>query len=68
MEGNIVVDWVLASCYPSGDHDLAHMIMMPIRYYPEIVEWIFGVEDGFPGFISIAESIGNYVAPYHSLY
>ena len=28
-EGNIVVDGVLASCYASFDHDLAHIAMVP---------------------------------------
>ena len=29
MEGNIIVDGVLASCYVSPDHDLAHIAMTP---------------------------------------
>ena len=38
MEGNIVVGGVLASCYPSVPHDLAHMGMTPIRLFPSIFE------------------------------
>ena len=30
MKGNIVVDGVLASCYASFDHDLAHFVMTPM--------------------------------------
>ena len=29
-DGNIVVDQILASCYASFDHDLAHLMMMPM--------------------------------------
>ena len=67
MQGRIVVDGVLASCYPSGDHDLAHMAVMPIRWYPEVMEWLFGVEDGFAGFVKITEILGNWMLPYHLL-
>ena len=42
MEGSIVVDSVLASCYPSAHHDLAHIALTPIRWFPKIFEWIFG--------------------------
>ena len=31
MEGNIIVDGVLASCYASVDHDLGHIAMVPMR-------------------------------------
>ena len=68
MQGNIVVDGVLASCYASADHNLPHMTMLPLRCYPEVMEWLFGMEDGFSGFLKIAEILGNYVTPYHSLY
>ena len=68
MQGSIVVDGVLASCYAFPDHDLAHMAMIPIRWYPEVMEWLFGIEDGFTGFAKIAENLGNYVLPHDSLY
>ena len=34
MEGNIIVDGVLASCYASFDHDLAHIAMAPMQWIP----------------------------------
>ena len=68
MEGSFVVDGVLTSCYAFSDHDLVHIGMMPIRWYPKVIEWLFGVEDGFSGFAKIAEILGNYVMPYHSSY
>ena len=68
MHDSIVVDGVLASCYAFSDQDLAHMAMLPIRSYPEVMEWLIGIEDGFTGFAKIAENLGNYMLPYDSLY
>ena len=68
MEGRIVVDGVLASCYPFGNHDLAHISMMPIRWFPKVMEWFFVMEDGLTSFAKVAEKLGNYVLPYHLLY
>ena len=38
MEGSIVVDSILASCYGSYDHDLAHLAMAPMRMFPARVQ------------------------------
>ena len=43
-EGNIMVNGVLASCYPAADHDLAYFAMKPIQWFPDTIEWIFGVK------------------------
>ena len=32
-DGNIVVGGILASCYASFDHDLAHLAMVPMQWY-----------------------------------
>ena len=40
-DGNIIVDGVLASCYAYTNHDLAHIGMTPIQWFPEVTEWIF---------------------------
>ena len=37
VEGNLIVDGVLASCYQDVPHDLAHMAMTPIRLFPSIL-------------------------------
>ena len=37
-EGNIVVDGVVASCYASVNHDLVHVGMAPLRWFPETIE------------------------------
>ena len=61
MEGNIIVDGVLVSCYSSADHDLAHFTMAPMRWFPKIIQWIFGEESGFQGYVRINECIGRWL-------
>ena len=61
--GNIVVDGVLASCYPSVHHDLAHIGMTPIRWFPEIIEWIFGDNSGSLSFVIISEELEKWIMP-----
>ena len=39
MEGNIVVDGVLASTYAAFDHDLAHTALLPVRQFSAMTEW-----------------------------
>ena len=38
FEGIIMVDGVLASCYPSVNHDLSQIGMTPMQWFPEVVE------------------------------
>ena len=59
-EGNIIVDGVLASCYPSSDHDLAHLVMTPMQWFPTLIEWILGQKKGIQGFVNIVETLGKY--------
>ena len=54
-EGKIMVDGVLASCYASVDHELAHVGMMPLQWFPKIVRWIFGGDDGFSTFAKMGK-------------
>ena len=54
-----MVDGVLASCYASTDHDLAHIAMTPIRWFPEMTAWIFGREDGYKIYTDILEKFGT---------
>ena len=60
-EGSIIVDGVLASCYPSVNHDLSNFGMTPMKWFPEVVEWIFGEDNGLQSFAIIAENIGNII-------
>ena len=61
MEGNIVVDGVLASCYASFDHDLAHIWMTPLRWFPKMASWIFGEETELQMSNSIAKQLGEWL-------
>ena len=64
MEGNIVVDGVLASCYPFPDHDLAHFGMTPFRLFPQFLKWLFGDDTGSPVFVQIVKYIGDVILPF----
>ena len=59
MDGNIIVDGVLASCYAFPDHNVAHIGMTPLRWFPQIMELIFGVEDGILGYVNIMDHLGH---------
>ena len=67
MEGTIVVDGVLASCYPAH-HDLAHIAMTPMRWFSKIFEWVFGNENGILGYVKMAEELGLWVTPIKSTF
>ena len=66
MEGNIVVDGILASCYAVVDHDIAQIAMKPIPWYPDVMELVFGDENGVFAYVSLAQSLGRWVLPYGS--
>ena len=61
MEGNIVVDEVLASCYASFDHTLAHFAMAPIHWFPKIIELLVGEDSGSPAYVNILKDFGRSV-------
>ena len=63
LEGTLVVEGVVASCYASFDHDVAHNVMKPIQWYPEIMQWIFGVNDESPVFVATAKEVGKWLLP-----
>ena len=67
-EGNIVVNGVLASCFPATDHDLGYFGMTPIKWFPDTIEWIFGEENGFQGYVKIVEVFGRLIFPYGQIY
>ena len=68
MEGNILVDGVFASCYPSADHDLAHFGMTPVRLFPKMIQQIFGEDNGFQICAMVAEKLGGWVLPQGGRY
>ena len=62
MEGNIMVNGVLASCYPSTNHDVGHLGMAPMQWFLTFMEPIFGVDnDGRQGFAVIEEYLGEWI-------
>ena len=63
-----MVDGILASCYPSTNHDLAHFAMAPIQLSPKITEWIFGDDTGFHIYSHIGEQLGKWIMPYGQLW
>ena len=68
MQGNIVVDGVLASCYASYDHDLVHFFMTPVQWFPEIIDWIFGDDNGSYAYINIIKIFGKWMLPQELMY
>ena len=58
-----VVDGMLASCYPNVHHDVAHIGMAPIRWFPDIAEWIFGKDNEVQSYATTAEALGMWVMP-----
>ena len=62
-EGKIVVDGVLASCYPGTHHDLAHLTMTPMQRFSAMLEWMFGEDTGFPVYVSAARQLGIMLLP-----
>ena len=67
MDGNIMVDGVLASCYAFSDHNMAHMGLTPLRLFPKTVDWIFGV-DFDSGYIKFLENIGTWILPQNLMF
>ena len=63
MEGNIMVEGVLASCYASSDHDLAHFAMRPILWFPSVIEYIVGDDTGFQIYSGINAQLGKWMLP-----
>ena len=63
MEGNIVVDGVLASCYGIVDHDMVRIVIKPIQWYPGIIDLVFGDENGVSGYVSLAQDLGIWLVP-----
>ena len=63
IEGNIIVDGILTSCYADFVHDLANLVMLPIQRFPTVVEWIFGDDIGFAVYVSTARELGLMLLP-----
>ena len=58
-----MVDGVLASCYAGSHHDLAHLTMIPMQGFSEVIYWLFGDDTGFPIFVSTVKELGMFLLP-----
>ena len=63
-----MVDGILVSCYASFDHDLAHLMMTPMQWCPQMIDWIFGQNDEDKGFVKLAKEFGRLILPHGLLY
>ena len=61
MDGNIVVDGVLVSCYPYIHHDLGHIGMAPLRWFPGFIQSIFGDDNGWQVYVLITQDLGKWI-------
>ena len=60
VQGKLIVEGVLVSCYASfPDHDMAHFAMSPIRWFPEVMDWMFGKEKESPVYVGILKTLAN---------
>ena len=59
-----MVDGVLASCYPSGDHDLSQIGMSPIKWFPNFTKWIFGDDKNLQVYVGLSTDLGRWVLPH----
>ena len=54
---------MLASCFPGSHHDLAHLVMVPMQRFSEVMDLIFGNEAGFPVYVDTADLLGTFLLP-----
>ena len=62
----IVVDGVLTSCYASINHDMAHIAMSPIRWFPKVMDLIFGEKNGYTAYVYVPIGIRRLAMFYGS--
>ena len=58
------MDGVLASCYAVVNHDLSHIGMLPMRWFPGMMNWIFGGTKDTPGYVSFVEHLAGFFIPF----
>ena len=62
MEGNILVDGVMASCYASFDHGVAHVVMKPLLWFPNIMDLLLGEEKSIHSYATILEHVSGMIS------
>ena len=64
-----MVDGILASCYASSvDHNLAHISVAPMLWFPDIIQMILGEDGVTSAFITLNEKLGLWMLPYGQLW
>ena len=63
MNGKIVVDGILASCYLDSHHDLSQIGMTPMKWFPGFTQWIFGDENGCQAYVNILRDVNSWFIP-----
>ena len=63
MDGKIIVDRVLASCYAFSDHEMAHIGITPMRWFPRLIEMIFGKDNESPDFLNVVGELATIAFP-----
>ena len=58
-----MVDGVLASCYADVPYDLGHIGMAPMRWFPEVMNLLFGQDNESPGYVHVATELGKWFLP-----
>ena len=61
-----MVNGMLASSYSFSDHDVAHLMLAPMQWYPDIMGWIFGIEQESPAYVSTLTDLGALLLPFNS--
>ena len=55
---------MLVSCYAFSDYNMAHITLTPMLWFPEMIEWIFGMEKVSQGYVSILADLGELLLPF----
>ena len=42
--------------------------MTPVKLFPQLIEWIFGEDNGIQAYLSMAKFLGRYVMPEEYLH
>ena len=58
-----MVDGTLSSCYAAVPHDLAHITMTPIQWFPRLIGLIFGKSKGSPNYINTFIDVEKWILP-----
>ena len=62
-----MVNGVLASCYASFDHDVAHIAMTPVQWFSDVIQLVFGENVNISSYVMIAKEIGRWVLDHGDL-